>query len=415
MSFQHYMDNNATTFMPDIVMKSMIKWCNKGNTSAHYATESRNLIETLKNTILNDNDMHNHTAIITSGASESNSQIIISSLCSFMKKTSALPHIISSSLEHKSILSTLENYKDYGLCEYSLVHPRLEPEVYGQISPFDLDKLIKPNTCLISIMSANNETGIMNDIPALTAIAHKYKIPFHTDCTQSFGKFGVYSGVDACSISFHKLYGPPGIGLLILKNNFMHGYGLKSLIGGTQNSSLRGGTENIIAIGGAYAAYRYNSINRQEKNNYLLALRNYTKKIFSKYFRTFNITDFSTDIKQPAIFFIEPKKETSGELQFNSILPNTLMIGVYQDYFCNIQMKEELEKYGIIISIGSACNTSSSKVSHVIKTLEVPVSLYGGIFRISFSDETTKNSVTYMIGTFANLFNEAIKPPLPTM
>ena len=398
--FDCYLDANATTFMPDIVVKSMLKWFNKGNASSHYATESRDLINLIKHTVLQDNQLFNHTAIITSGASESNAHIITSTVCSFMKKTNHLPHVIVSSLEHKSVILTLENLKYYGLCQYSIINPRLDKEKYGMIDPNVLEKLIKSNTCLITIMTANNETGIMNDIPALVSVAHRYNIPFHSDCVQSFGKYGLYPGVDSCSISFHKLHGPPGLGMLIIKDTFLKGYDIKGLIGGTQEGGLRGGTENIPAIGGSYAAYRYTNINRNEKNNYLFNLKNLFKSTISKYFNCYNILEYSNDNTEPAIFFIENLNE-------KFMLPNTILMAVYKYDFCNVKMREMLEKNGIIISIGSACNTSSDKASDVVKNLQIPYDLYSGVFRISFDDNTKKECIFKFVEIFKKLFNES--------
>jgi cysteine desulfurase len=277
-----YLDANATTFMPELVIKTMVKWTNKGNASSHYAKEPKKLLETFKTLLLQDLDLEDKFFVIfNSGASECNSHIITSAVRSFMNKTGHLPHVIISSIEHKSITMCCESLKEDGLCCYSIVDVQTDGSMYGMINPSDLEVLIKPNTCIISIMSANNETGIINNIPELAAVAHKRKIPFHTDCTQSFGKFKLYNGVDAASISFHKLYGPPGCGCLIIRKLFSEGYGLKALVHGTQNNNIRGGTENIPAIGASYAAYRYNFLKRNEKNIYLLEMKNYIKSLIN--------------------------------------------------------------------------------------------------------------------------------------
>lgn len=395
----YYLDANATTFMPDIVVKSMFKWVNKGNPSGNYAdaNECKHLMNTFRDEILNNNNLTNHTVIFTSGASESNSHIIISSVRSFMRRTGHLPHVIISAIEHKSIQLCCENLKLDGLCEYTKVGVKTDSTYFGIVHPNDLERAIKPNTCLISIMTANNETGIINDIPALAAVAHKHKIPFHTDCVQSFGKFGVYNGVDACSVSFHKFYGPPGIGLLIIRNTFIKGYDLKALITGNQNYGLRGGTENIPAIGGAYAAYKYNLIERNEKNNYLLNMKNLLKRTLNKYIPCYYFDEFEQQkYSKNKIFWIANRDDYK-------MLPNTLLIAVYKDNFCNLRMKEELEKHGVIIGLGSACNTSIAKLSDVVVSLDIPKELIGGILRISLTDDVTKHHIIQFVTHFINL------------
>lgn len=396
-----YLDANATTFMPDIVIKSMVKWTNKGNASAQYesAMECRDLMNTFRQLLLTEHGFTNHTVIFTSGASESNSHILTSSARSFMVKTGHLPHIIVSAVEHKSILSCCEDLKNDGLCQYTKVEVNTSGPDYGTVSPEVLEAAIKPNTCLISIMTANNETGIINDIPALAAIAHKHKIPFHTDCVQSFGKNGVYSGVDACSISFHKLHGPPGLGCLILRNNFIEGYGLKALIAGTQNFGLRGGTENIPAIGASYAAYKYTYLKRAEKNQYITSMMNYLKALLCKYLECHYIDEY------------EAEKDTKNKIFWitnrdpNRVLCNTLLLAVYKEKFCNIKMKEGLNSFGIIVSIGSACNTSSNKSSDVVQSLNIPRELRSGILRISLPDDVTKQDIIKFVTHFLGLID----------
>lgn len=401
-----YLDANATTFMPDIVINTMVKWTNKGNASAHYesAKECKDLMDTFRQLLVTEHGFTNHSVIFTSGASESNSHILTSSVRSFMVKTGHIPHIIVSAIEHKSILACCEDLKNDGLCQYTKLDIITDGSNYGTIHPETLEAAIKPNTCLISIMTANNETGIINDIPALTAVAHRHKIPFHTDCVQSFGKIGVYNGVDACSISFHKLHGPPGLGCLILRNNFIEGYGLKALIAGSQNFGLRGGTENIPAIGASYAAYKYTYLKRREKNKYITLMMDFLKSLLCKYIECHYIDEYEVEkYTKNKLFWITNRNP-------NKVLCNTLLLAVYKDNFCNIKMKEMLGSFGIIISIGSACNAASNKASDVVQSLNIPRELRSGILRISLTDNVTKQDiikfVTHFLGLIDNVHYE---------
>lgn len=397
-----YLDANATTFMPEVVLKSLIKWSNKGNGSAHYCVEFRSMLEKFREKILNDNKLTDFSIIFTSGASESNSHIIVSSVRSFMNKTGHLPHVIISNIEHKSIKLCCEDLKNDGLCSYTEVCVRTDPEFYGSIHYLDVQKAIRPNTCLISIMAANNETGVINDIPLIASIAHKHKIPFHSDYVQYFGKYGIYNGVDACSISFHKLSGPPGLGCLIIRNNFIKGYDLKALISGTQNYGLRGGTENIPAIGASFAAYQYNLLKRKDKNEYLISIKAFLKALINKYYPCYNILEYDKEKNtKNKIFWIENQNNKRN-------LPNTVLLAVYKDDICNVKMKNELEKFNILISIGSACNTSSDKASDVIYALDIPKELKSGILRISFYDDITKDNIIYFVSHFIGILNSKL-------
>lgn len=395
----YYFDSNATTFMPEVVVKTFIKWSNKGNASANYCSNFRNISNLFKETLLKDNNLSDYTIVYTSGASESNAFIITSSIRSYMNKTGHLPHIIISEIEHKSIILCCEQLEEDGLCHHTKLKVRTDEENYGTISPIDLQNAIRPNTCLVSIMTANNETGIINDIPQLASIAHKNRIPFHSDIVQYFGKFGIYNGLDACSISFHKLSGPPGVGLCIIRNNFLDGYQLKPIIPGTQNNGLRGGTENIPGIIASYAAYKYNSIDRNKKNNYLLIIKKLFMSKFNKYFPCFYITDFENEkYEYKKIFWISNKNN-------DKMLPNTILLSYYDDNFCNILMKNELLKRNIIVSIGSACNTSIIKSSNVIYAHDIPKDLRSGVLRISFLDDITENEINYLIESFIDIIN----------
>lgn len=397
---QYYFDANATTFMPEIVVKTMIKWTNKGNASAIYesAKECRDLMKIFKQSVIDTYDLTAHTIIFTSGASESNAHIITSSVRAFMNKTGKMPHVIVSSIEHKSIMACCEGLKDDGLCQYTKLDIVTDDcAQYGTIDPIVLENAIKPNTCLISIMTANNETGIINDIPALAAIAHKHKIPFHTDCVQSFGKYGVYNGVDACSISFHKLGGPPGLGLLIIRNNFIAGYGLKPLIAGSQNGGLRGGTENIPAIAASYAAFKYNLLSRSDKNKYISLMKEYFKSLLCNSVPCFHISEYENEKNEKnKIFWISNKDS-------NKVLCNTILLAIYKENFCNIKMKEALLKYGIIVSVGSACNTADNRASDVIYALKIAPELRSGVIRVSFLDTINKEQIEYAVPIFAEL------------
>jgi cysteine desulfurase len=273
-----YADNNATTLAPDKVRETVNAWFNKGNpSSSHkYAQQCKDLISKAKSYIAEicDFSLDDFSVIFTSGASESNNSIIRTCVESYHKSTEKLPHVILSTIEHKTSLECVKVLSNLNQCEYTLVQIRSD----GCIHAEDIETYIQDNTCLLSVMHANNETGLLNDIASIGKIAHRHKIPFHTDAVQSFPKMPLNPNenhVDAFSISFHKLHGPPGLGLLVIRNSFMRGYKLNPLICGSQNDGHRGGTENIPYIAGALEAMKYTFKKRNSKN---AALLKYKKK-----------------------------------------------------------------------------------------------------------------------------------------
>jgi cysteine desulfurase len=266
-------------------------------------------------------------------------------------------------------------------------------------------------------MHANNELGTINNIYKIAEIANKNNIPFHSDCVQTFGKYKLklvdktYQ-ISAISASAHKFNGPLGVGFLILEKEFVEGYRLKPIIFGTQQYGLRGGTENIPAIFGSIQAL-YNSfyleyddvdkiqfkpifqnaipeisntVIRRQKNIHLLKL--------SQYFMYLMDRDMPKD---------KFKLEVLGykEKRWEKHLPNILLISLIGENICNVKMKELLEEKNIIVSIGSACNTSSKFASHVIDAIKY--NFRKGILRISFGDHNTTKEVEYFVKQFVKI------------
>jgi len=437
-----YLDNNATTVMPPCVMKAMLKWCNMGNPSSEYSTakgckkmfsEFRDFInsrvsseESSEESIgemsigemsigemsigemsigeMSIGEMSNYKIIFTSGASESNCTLIRSVVSSVRRVTtnssqptsSQLPHIVCSSIEHKSILLCLESLQKDNQIIYTLVDPHSDGVVY----PEDIEDAIGIYTCLIICMHANNETGVINDIDAIGSLAHRLNIPFHCDTVQTFGKYKISSICDSFVISFHKLHGPPGCGALAIKKEFYEGYDLQGIINGTQNNTFRGGTENVPGIGASFAAARYTLIDRERKNNHLMELKRAVIIGLSKILPLIPYTNYYSNRTLPPCEIVIFGMNT---------LPNTLLFSVIKRtgaYACNRKIKNCLEKHGIILSVGSACNTDSDKASHVLSSLDADVYIRKGTLRLSLGDENTINCVKKFLRCFAKALRE---------
>jgi cysteine desulfurase len=231
-----YCDANSTTLMPPIVIDTMIKWCNRGNPSAQYSSgkEGRQLIDKFCKYIANEGDFtlegpEGYTIYFTSGASSANNNIIVAAVRGFAYKTKLQPHIITSAVEHKSILECCTQLAREKLCQLTIIPVNKTSELRGTVNMQAIQKAIKKNTCLITVMAANHETGSINNLQEISKIAHHHHIPFHSDIAQLYGKsifLPRQLNIDAFSVSFHKLHGPPGIGFLCVKNIFLEGYNL---------------------------------------------------------------------------------------------------------------------------------------------------------------------------------------------
>lgn len=409
-----YLDNNATTFMTPKSIQIMSAWVNRGNPSSSYrgAVKCKQLIKEFKQyisricnfTLPSDNPDARITAnqyriIFTSCASESNSTILRTTAAAYKRTTGTTPHIIVSEIEHKSVLLCCEGLAAEGLAEYSMI----SPDELGFIPPASVEEAIRPNTCLVCVMAANNETGVINEYKKIGAIAHKHQIPFYTDAVQIFGKYPIKptaENVDAFSASFHKLHGPAGMGLLIVKEQFMRGYQLRPLVCGTQNDGCRGGTENIMLYAGAYAGMKENMTSRDAKNKKLLAMKRLIMSEISKYIPCKTYKEYLESRND--------RTKNSIEVVFMSMatksyLPNTILLTVVKrtkPFICNVDFKNDLEKQGVIVSIGSACNTSSEKASHVLYAMKVDSLLRKGMLRVSLSDHNTLDEAKQFVRVF---------------
>lgn len=426
-----YLDNNATTIMPVVVKKALLDWCNRGNPSASYASarESRKMMTDFREYIgklctfdpccpedrdvksvginsKNRQDPSRYKVIFTSGASEANCTALGGIVSSYAEITKKLPHIVISAVEHKSLLDMATSFETRNIATVTFV----QPTASGHIRPEDIEAAITPTTCIICVMHANNETGAINDVRRIGAIAHKHQVPFHCDTVQTFGKEPIHpvkDNIDSFCISFHKLHGPPGVGALVIKQQLLQGYKFPPMIFGSQNEGLRGGTENLPGIGASLAATKYTMENRAAKNAQMLKLKQYIMKEiaariparqYTQYIQraTKDITK-DTHVKNPEIEVIF----LSGPTEY--YLPNTILLSVVKrtkPAVCNGQLKSDLEEKGIVVSVGSACNTSSPKASHVLFAMNADEFIRKGALRITLGDDTTAEDAKKFVQEF---------------
>ncbi len=392
-------------------INEMIKYCNKGNPSSGYlsAKSCRDMMNNFSKYLLNLCSVDDsYRVIFTSGASEANCMIIRGIIDTY-SDIIGRPHIITSNIEHKSVLLMIQSLEERDLIDVTYINAELS----GHITPQKVADSIRGNTALICIMAANNETGAVNNISRIAEIAHTNGIIFHSDTVQIFGKAPINlstNTADSICVSFHKFGGPPGVGALIVREQLLAGYKIQPLIFGTQGGGLRGGTENIPAIGAAYVASINNFTNRAAKNKFTLGLK---KVIIGAIKKIFPSRDY-IDYVQPRNFEIVflSGLEIGGATPTHGIvrpvtpnyLCNTILLSVVKTGapICNIKIKDALEAKGIIISVGSACNTSSPKASHVLYSMGCDEYIRRGALRISLGDNNTLDDCKAFLREFVS-------------
>jgi cysteine desulfurase len=373
-----YLDCNATTPLDpevlDVMHQYLVKdFGNEGSHTHHHGTIAKAAVNNARDFVAKIINCSRNEITFTSGATESNN-IAILGLMEFGIKEKR-NHIITTSIEHKAVLEPLQHLEKKGF-EIDII----KPDVNGKVDPKLIEGKIKKNTLLISVMSANNETGVIQPIEEIAAIINDEKIYFHVDAAQSFGKIIEplqNRRIDLISISGHKIYGPKGVGILITRLRNYEKPPLTPLIfGGGQERGLRPGTLPVFLIAGLGKATE-------------LALKNHEKR---------NIAN--KKIQKEFINFLKDLKvHFNGDL--NNLLPNTINFsipGVDSEAF--MLLSKEL----MSVSNGSACTTSNYQPSHVISAMTDDPNITKGAIRISWFHETKINN-DFFVG-FKNLINQ---------
>ena len=340
-----YLDYNATTPIAKEVAEAMIPYLYEhfGNPySSHpYGVTAKKAIETARLQVASLVGCQSSEVIFTSGCTESNNFAIIGIAQAYRKKGN---HIITSAVEHPSVNEVCHYLETQGFQTTTL--PVNE---FGMVDPSDLEKAIKLDTILITVMHANNEVGTIQPITALTEIARRHGILFHTDAAQSVGKIPVNVdelGVDLLSIAGHKLYAPKGIGALYYRSGVQL---VKLMHGAEHESGRRPGTENVLEIVGLGMACH-------------VAGRDLNKNMI--HYQT------NRDRLQKELFthIHEDKRKLNGHPEER--LPNTLSIS-----FRNIEANTLLSEIGdrVAASAGAACHVESVEISAVLEAMKVPI------------------------------------------
>ena len=363
-----YMDNAATTAIAPEVIDVMTKVMQQyGNPSAIYqrGTEAYTIVEDARRQIAETLNCSPDEIHFTSGGSESDNWAIkgIAEAYSCYGK-----HIITTSIEHKAILNSCHWLEKHG---YEITY--VDPDERGMINPTDIERAIRDDTILVSVMAANNEIGTMEPTDAIGNICRQYGVLFHTDAVQAYGHIALdvqKQHIDLLSASGHKFHGPKGVGFLYVRKDV----DLPSFIhGGGQENGLRAGTENVLGIAGMGEAARL----ANER------VQNYTFQQMIEV-RDYMIRNLLINCKGSTL-------NGSATLR----LPNNVnMTFPGLDSSSALVMLSDM---GICASAGSACNNGDPKPSHVLTAIGKTKKEAASTLRFTIGEETTKEDVDFVV------------------
>ena len=360
-----YFDHSATTpIHPDVL--SLINELNQdiyGNPSSIHAAgrKAKHVVETARKQIAAAINCDPKEIIFTGGGSEANNLVLWNMIYRNRK------HVITSAIEHPAILAVLRQLE-----HLAITHTIVPVNKYGCVNPEDIDSAIKDDTGLITIMLANNEVGTVEPLQDIAKIAKKHNVLFHSDGVQVLGKLPIdvqELGVDMMSFSAHKFYGPKGVGALYIKE----GIAMKPLIaGGSQEKSLRAGTENVGGIAGLGCAAELVTKSLSDVGRTLTALETQFKTKFSEQHTNIIYNGFE-DNHLPGLI----------SLTIPGIASDLLLI--------------HLDNEDIAVSSGSACSAGTISPSPVLKEMGISDKQNLETIRISAGRDNTNTEVDQLI------------------
>jgi len=364
-----YADNAATTRMSEAAVDAMADCIRTawGNPSSLYAfgQEAKEKLEEARETVAGIVGAASPREILfTSGGSEADNQALISAALLGAKK--GKKHIISTAFEHHAVLHTLNKLQSEGW-EVTL----LDVHENGIVLPEEVEAAIREDTCLVSVMYANNEIGTIQPIAQIGAVCRKHGVLFHTDAVQAVGHLPINvqeESIDLLSASGHKFHGPKGVGFLYVRA----GIRLTNLIeGGAQEQGRRAGTENLPAVAGMAAALKERAAHMAEEQRKVAALRD-------------RVIDGLSRIPHSALNG-DRDRRLPGNVSFcfEGIEGESLLL--------------LLDQKGICASSGSACTSGSLDPSHVLLAIGRVHDVAHGSLRLSLNEENTPEEADQMI------------------
>ncbi len=364
-----YVDNNATTSVASEVFEAMTPFLTEkyGNPSSmhRFGGQVHAHIERARQSVAKLIGAKDLSEIMfTSCGTESDNAAIIGTLRAYPEKR----HIITTKVEHPAVLNLCKYLETVG---YRVTYLGVDNE--GRLDLSELKSAIDADTAIISVMWANNETGVIFPIEEIAEIARVRGAVFHTDAVQSAGKIPLKMTdvpVDLLSLSGHKLHAPKGVAALYLRRGTKF---TPFLIGGHQEHGRRGGTENVASIVGFGTACELTLKNLAEENLRIKKMRDRLEK-----------------------GILEKISNTRVNGSVESRLPNTTNIGF--EFIEGEAILLMLDEKGIAASSGSACTSGSLSPSHVLRTMGIPFTFIQGSIRFSLSRFNTEADVDYILG-----------------
>lgn len=363
-----YMDNAATTQVYPEVFEAMKPYFTEfyGNPSSIYsfAGNSKKAVEDSRKTIADFLGAKTEEIYFTGGGSESDNWALKATADAYRNKGK---HIITSKIEHHAILHTCEYLEKKG---FEVTY--LDVDENGFVNPADVEKAIRPDTILISIMTANNEIGTIEPIAEIGKIAKEHGVLFHTDAVQAFGHIPMNvdeMNIDMLSASGHKINGPKGIGIMYIRKGVKIG---SFVHGGAQERQRRAGTHNVPGIVGIGKAVELARDNMKERMEYETKLRDHL------------ISRVMEEI---------PYAKLNGDKVKR--LPNN--VNVCFRFIEGESMLILLDQNGVCGSSGSACTSGSLDPSHVLLAIGLPHEIAHGSLRLTLSEKNTMEEVDFTV------------------
>jgi cysteine desulfurase len=360
-----YFDNNATTpVLPDVLAAMQPYFLEHfGNASSihHHGQETRAAVERARESVASLLGCRSSEIVLTSGGTEGDNLAIFGLV-------RPGDHVITSTIEHHAVLNSCKRLQESG---YEMTYVQVDGR--GLINPDDVWRALRPNTKLITIMMANNETGVIQPVEEIGRIADEADVYFHTDAVQAAGKvlINVKSiGCDLLSISGHKMHAPQGVGALYVRKGTL----LQPLFyGGSHERSRRAGTENvpgIVGLGRAAELAAEGLANRGAEN--MRALRD--------------------RLEQAVLAEIESADVNGGGAQR---VPNTT--NIYFDYIEGEALVIALDLKGLAVSTGAACSSGAIEPSHVLTAMGLTSDRARASLRFSLSKQNTEGEIDFAL------------------
>ena len=369
-----YFDSAATTSVSENVVKAMTSCLTNdyGNPSSthSFGRSAKSLIEQARKNIAKQLKVSASEIIFTSGGTEADNFVLNSAV-----RDLGVKRIITSKIEHHAIGHSAEALQG---C-FNTVVDYVETDENGSVVLSSLEELLQEDKgkTLVSLMHVNNELGNILDIEKTSEICQKYNALFHSDTVQSIGHYDVDLSkvmVDFCAVSAHKFHGPKGVGFVFMRKNT----GLNSLIfGGGQERGFRAGTESVHNIVGLDVAFKDVYLNLEKDSAYIKGLKKYFIEEVKKAIPSVKFNGLSGDMDKSTYTLV------------NMLLPVTAQKALIVLF--------QLDLKGIACSKGSACQSGSSKGSHVLSEILKGDDMMKPSLRFSFSKYNTKEEIDYVI------------------